>query len=77
MITDKVKHILSQQLGIETIKIGESAHLVQDLGADSMDLLEIVLSLEHEFHVKIHEDEYSAAATVDKIVALVATKSAK
>ena len=77
MITNKVKHILSQQHGIELANIDDSAHLVDDLGADSMDLLEIVLALEHEFEVKINPDEYSNANTVDKIVALITTKLAK
>lgn len=74
MINEKLKNVLSKQFGIPLANIGNTDHLVHDLGADSLDLLEIVLSIEHEFHIKINEEEYEQAMTVDKIVALITTK---
>jgi acyl carrier protein len=75
MINEKLKNILSKQFGIPLEKINDESHLVDDCGADSLDLLEIVLLIEHEFGIKIYEQEYEQALSVGKIVALITTKT--
>jgi len=74
MINDRLTNILSRQFGIPHDKIGNLDHLVTDLGADSMDLLEIVIAIEQEFRVQIYEHEYEQAMTVDKVLHLIQSK---
>jgi acyl carrier protein len=70
----KIKNILGKQLGIEADTISSSASLVTDLGADSLDLIEIVMKIEEAFNVAIEETEYLDAQTVNGIADLIARK---
>lgn len=74
MIETKLKLILSKQFGQLTETIDNADHLVDDLGADSLDLLEIVLAIENEFAVKIYEHEYGQAMTVNQLTTLIQDK---
>ena len=73
-IFTKLKEILSKQFGMDEAEITESKHLVDDLGADSLDIIEIVMSAEHEFNIKIEEDEYEYCDTVKLMIELVEKK---
>lgn len=73
-ITENLKQILSRQFGVETTVINDSTHLVDDLGADSLDLMEVVMLIETKFKIKIYEDEYENALVFDKIVSLIEEK---
>ena len=55
MTEQKVKDILAKQLGVDKAKITENTNIATDLGADSLDLVEILMSLEEEFSVSIPE----------------------
>lgn len=74
MIETKLKSLLAKQLGITSESISPNASLTEDLNADSLDLVEIVMSIEREFAIKIEDDEYADASTVDKIAALIKSK---
>ncbi len=68
MIFDKVKEILVDQLDVEEEKVTMEASIVDDLGADSLDLVDLVMSLEEEFDVEIPDDQVENIKTVGDIV---------
>ena len=68
MIFDKVKEILVDQLDVEEEKVTMEASIVDDLGADSLDLVDMVMSLEEEFDVEIPDDQVENIKTVGDIV---------
>ena len=68
MIFDKVKEILVDQLGVEEEKVTMEASIVDDLGADSLDLVDLVMSLEEEFDVEIPDEQVENIKTVGDIV---------
>ena len=68
MTIEKVKEILAKQLEISVDEINPSSSLTEDLGADSLDVVEIVMALEDEFDVEISDEETAKIKTVDDIV---------
>lgn len=68
MIFDKVKDILVDQLDCEEDKVTMDASVTDDLGADSLDLVDLVMSLEDEFGVEINDDQVETIKTVGDIV---------
>ena len=74
MIETKLKKLLSKQFGILEDKITLETNVVDDLGADSLDLTELVMNIEHAFKIVIEENEYATAHTVNEIVELVKSK---
>ncbi|HYI16893.1 MAG TPA: acyl carrier protein [Thermomicrobiales bacterium] len=61
-VFDRLQAIVAEQLGVETEKITPDAEFIQDLNADSLDMVELVMSLEEEFGVEISDEE------VEKII---------
>jgi acyl carrier protein len=61
-VYDRLQAIVAEQLGVETEKITPDAEFIQDLNADSLDMVELVMSLEEEFGVEISDEE------VEKII---------
>lgn len=68
MTIEKVKEILAKQLEISVDEINPTSSLTDDLGADSLDVVEIVMALEDEFDVEISDEETAKIKTVDDIV---------
>ena len=68
MIFDKVKEILVDQLDVEEEKVTMEASIVDDLGADSLDLVDLVMSLEEEFDVENPDEQVENIKTVGDIV---------
>ena len=71
MVEQKVKEILAEQLGVDVNKITLATNVATDLGADSLDLVEILMSLEDEFGVSIPDEEIAQIKTVQQIVDFV------
>ena len=65
---DKVKDIIIDKLGAEDDKITESASFMDDLGADSLDKVELIMELEEEFGLEIPDEEAEKLATVGDAV---------
>ncbi|HBG09933.1 MAG: acyl carrier protein [Limnochordia bacterium] len=63
-IFDKVKTIIVEQLGINEAEVTPEASFVEDLGADSLDVVELIMALEEEFDLKITDEEAEKIATV-------------
>lgn len=61
-VFDRLQAIVAEQLGVDTEKITPDAEFIQDLNADSLDMVELVMSLEEEFDVEISDED------VEKII---------
>ena len=75
MTFDKVKKLLSEQLNVDEEKIVESAKVIDDLGADSLDVVEMLMTLEDEFNVTVTDEESVTLKTVGDIVKLIDSKT--
>jgi len=63
-VEERVKEIIIEQLGVEASQVTEGAKFVEDLGADSLDTVELVMALEEEFSIEIPDED------AEKIVAV-------
>jgi acyl carrier protein len=61
---DRVKKIVVEHLGVEADKVTEEASFIDDLGADSLDIVELVMAFEEEFSVEIPDDAAEKITTV-------------
>lgn len=68
MIFDKVKSMLVDQLSVEEEKVTMEASITDDLGADSLDVVDLVMSLEEEFGLEIPDEDVEKIKTVGDIV---------
>jgi len=67
-IESKVKEIIVQQLGVDADKVSAEASFVDDLGADSLDVVELVMAFEEEFDVEIPDEAAEKIGTVKDAV---------
>ncbi|MDY6825055.1 MAG: acyl carrier protein [Thermodesulfobacteriota bacterium] len=67
-IEDKVKRILAERLDIDAGEIQSEAEFINDLGADSLDIVELLMSLEDEFDLEISDEEAETILTVKDAV---------
>lgn len=65
---DKVKEVIVEQLGVKESEVVLGASFVDDLGADSLDLVELVMALEEEFGVEIPDEDAEQLTTVGEVV---------
>ena len=65
---DKVKDIINDKLGVEEEKISAEASFVDDLGADSLDTVELIMQLEEEFGIEIPDEDAETITTVQAAV---------
>ena len=77
MTLDKVKKLLAEQLNISDDKITEASNVIEDLGADSLDVVEMLMTLEDEFNVTVSDEESVTLKTVGDIVKLIESKLKK
>lgn len=68
MVAEKIKEILSEQLDIETDEITLDSDIAEDLGADSLDVVDLIMTLEDEFEVEISDDVIESVKTVGDLV---------
>ena len=74
MVFDKVKKIIVDQLDVEEDKVTEAASITDDLGADSLDVVDLVMSFEEEFDIEIPDDQVEKIKTVGDIVKYIEEK---
>ncbi|MDI3280904.1 MAG: acyl carrier protein [Bacillota bacterium] len=67
-IFDRVKEIIVEQLGVDEEKVTPEASFVDDLGADSLDIVELVMALEEEFDLEIPDEDAEKITTVGDAV---------
>ncbi len=70
-IVEKVKQIISEQLGVDENEVTPSASFVDDLGADSLDQVELVMALEEHFGVEIPDEDAEKLRTVQDAIAYI------
>jgi len=68
---DRVKKIVVEHLGVEPEKVTEEASFTDDLGADSLDIVELVMAFEEEFGVEIPDDAAEKISTVKDAIAYI------
>lgn len=68
MVFDKVKKIIVDQLGVDEDDVVMEASFIDDLGADSLDIVELIMALEEEFDLEIPDSEAEKIATVGDAV---------
>jgi acyl carrier protein len=72
-IEQKVKNIIADQLGVGEEEIKPTSSFIEDLGADSLDIVELVMAMEEEFEVEIPDEEAENIKTVQDAVNYVTT----
>ena len=74
---ERMKELIADQLGIDADTITENSRFKEDLGADSLDLFELVMALEDEYSVEIPAEELQTMATVGDVVKYLKEKGAE
>lgn len=74
-IEERVKKIIVEQLGVKEDEVKPEASFVEDLGADSLDTVELVMALEEEFDIEIPDEEAEKITTVQSAIDYVDRKS--
>ena len=70
-VEEKVKHIIVEQLGVDEDEVKAEASFVDDLGADSLDVVELVMALEEEFGMEISDEDAEKLTTVREATAYI------
>jgi acyl carrier protein len=63
-VEERVKNIIVEQLGVEVTQVVETAKFIEDLGADSLDTVELVMALEEEFSIEIPDEDAEKIGSV-------------
>lgn len=74
-IEERVKAIVVENLGVELKRVVPEASLIDDLGADSLDTVELVMALEEEFETEIPDDQAEKIRTVGQIIDYIKARS--
>jgi acyl carrier protein len=72
-VEEKVKHIIVEQLGVDEEEVKAEASFVDDLGADSLDVVELVMALEEEFGLEISDEDAEKLTTVKQAVDFISS----
>ena len=73
---DKIKSIIAEQLGVKPEEVTGKASFVDDLGADSLDTVELIMALEEEFNIEIPDEDAEKMKTVGDVVKYIEEKAA-
>jgi acyl carrier protein len=76
-IEQKVKQIIVEQLGVDEAQVDDSASFVDDLGADSLDIVELVMAFEEAFDIDIPDEDAEKISTVKEAIDYIAKKGEK
>ncbi|MBO6948570.1 MAG: acyl carrier protein [Rhodospirillales bacterium] len=74
-VADRVKKIVLEHLGVDEDKVVESASFIDDLGADSLDTVELVMAFEEEFSIEIPDDAAEKILTIKDAVDFIESQS--
>lgn len=73
-IEPRIKKIIEEQLGVEGERIKPEASFIDDLGADSLDIVELVMAMEEEFDLEIPDEDAEKLRTVSDVTKYIQTK---
>ncbi|MBE7075722.1 MAG: acyl carrier protein [Clostridiales bacterium] len=71
MVLEKVKELVAEQLGVDKSTIAENSNIIEDLGADSLDVIEMLMALEEEYGITIPDEKIGQIKTIGQIVELI------
>ena len=74
-VDDKIKTIIAEQLGVKPEEVTTEASFVDDLGADSLDTVELIMALEEEFEIDIPDEDAGKIKTVGEIIKYIEYKA--
>ncbi|MBN1871842.1 MAG: acyl carrier protein [Candidatus Omnitrophica bacterium] len=74
-VGEKVKEIIAEQLGVKKEEVTEEAKFIDDLGADSLDTVELVMALEEEFGIEIPDEDAEKMVTVGEAIKYIEQKA--
>jgi acyl carrier protein len=75
-VAEKVKSIVAEQLGVKSEEVKDDAKFIDDLGADSLDTVELVMALEEEFGAEIPDEDAEKLTTVGEAIKYIEEKAA-
>ncbi len=75
-VESKIKSIIAEQLGVKPEEVTPNASFVDDLGADSLDTVELIMALEEEFSVEIPDEDAEKMKTVGDVIKYIEEKAA-
>lgn len=73
-IFDKVKAIIVDQLGVEEEEVSLESSFIEDLGADSLDIVELIMALEEEFEIEVPDEDAEKLLTVESAVKYISER---
>lgn len=73
-VKERVINVVAEKLGINKLEVKENKQIINDFGADSLDVVEIVMGIEHEFGITIADDELNGIKTVKDLIDKVENK---
>ncbi len=74
-IEERVRSIIVDQLAVDATKVSQTASFIDDLGADSLDIVELVMTMEEEFDLDIPDDDAEKMKTVGDVVKYITSKA--
>jgi acyl carrier protein len=74
-VADRVKAIIAEQLGVKLDEVQENASFIEDLGADSLDTVELVMALEEEFGIEIPDEDAEKMTSVGEAIKYIEQKA--
>ena len=74
---DKIREIIAEHLGVKKEEVTDKAKFVDDLGADSLDTVELVMAFEQEFNIEIPDDDAEKLTTVGDVLKYIEEKFGK
>ena len=75
-VADRVRAIIAEQLGVKIEEVTDAASFIEDLGADSLDTVELVMALEEEFGIEIPDEDAEKMVTVGDAIKYIEQKAA-
>lgn len=76
-VAQKVKQIIVEQLGVDETQVDDNASFVDDLGADSLDIVELVMAFEEAFELEIPDEDAEKITTVKQAIDYIQAKTSK
>ena len=75
-IIEKVKSIIAEQLGVSLEEVQPSASFIEDLGADSLDIVELIMALEEEYDIEIPDEDAEKIQSVQDVISYITERQA-
>ena len=75
-IAEKVRSIIAEQLGVSLEEVQPKASFIEDLGADSLDIVELIMALEEEYDMEIPDEDAEKIQSVEDVISYITEKQA-